>query len=159
MTFFSNNDFESLEHFVDGSQRKVYRLADVADKIEKVAFDVVRFKDSDKLDHLWRVESTDDGPVLVAMFDEEEEQLESLGSWQAVTDRVNNVNVFYKGEAIVRFSASDMGIPEDETSIVCRYLPEKLASESEFVSSLLDELGTDERESLFKKYPELKGQE
>lgn len=156
MNRFTDNDFNALEQKISTS--KVVRLADVQDRIEKVAFDVVRFQDNDGLDRLWQIQSTPEGDVLVAMYEEEDDQLETKkGHWQAVSDRDDNVNVFYKGDPIVRFATKDFGIPTDDTKMVCRYLPEKLANDQNFAASLLKDLPEKERTILFEKYPELKG--
>ena len=52
--------------------KKAYRLSDVKDQLETIAFDVVRFKDGDHGAELWQVQSSDDGDYIVALYDEEE---------------------------------------------------------------------------------------
>lgn len=145
-------DYQGLDHSVTG--RKAYRLVDVKDHIEKVAFDVVRFKDDDDLSKLWVVQSADDGEVIVAMYDEE--SLETKSSWEAVPDKLANVNIFYKGEPIRKLSLKSLGIPEGDKFVLCRSLNKKLASDSDFQRSLLKDLSTDDRRSLLEKYPELR---
>ena len=54
--------------------KRKYALEDVKDKIVKVAFDIVRFKDSD-LNQLWQIHHTDDGDYITALYDEEENSL------------------------------------------------------------------------------------
>lgn len=157
MDKFAESDYDN---FADNLRKSnVIRLADVADRVEKVAFDVVRFKESDGLDQLWKIEETQDGPVLVAMYGDSEEQLESHGgegtNWKAISDKEANVNVFYKDEPITKIAVSQLGIPKEEAGMVCRYLPEKLANDKEFATSLLDTLTSKEREVLVSKYPEL----
>ena len=53
------------------SQKRAFRLSDVKEKIRKVAFDVVRFVDSDKLDDLWQIHRDGEDEYIVAMYDEE----------------------------------------------------------------------------------------
>jgi len=60
-------DFTKLENKL---LKKSYRLADVKDQLETVAFDVVRFKDSDKGASLWQVQSAEDGDYIVTLYDE-----------------------------------------------------------------------------------------
>ena len=151
---FLQEDYDKLDK--DVNAKKVIRLADVQDRIERVAFDVVRFRDSEGLDKLWVIQEKDGEKVLVAMYDDEQE-IESKASWTTLSDRVGNINVFYKGEPIKRFAMSYLGLENEDASSVCRYLPAKLAEDKELVSALLNELSDTERATLFEKYPELKG--
>lgn len=130
-------DYEHLDQRVNA--QKVYRLADVQHRIEKVAFDVVRFVDDDDSTRLWQVQDTPDGPVIVAMYGHEgaaepaiSVELKSESTeWKAVPDKQAGVHIFHKGEAIVRLAAADFGIPETEIGTLCRWLPKKLATDEE----------------------------
>lgn len=153
-------DFTKLDTKVNGP--KVFKLADVQDRIQKVAFDVVRFRDNADTDQLWKIEDSSDGPVIVAMYDSEladevkvAEASASGSDWGAIADSATSVNVFYKGEAVKRIVASDVGI--DDVSLLCRWLPTKLASDKGFRSSLVSEMSKESRDFLLSKYPELKG--
>jgi len=153
-------DFTKLDTKVNGP--KVFKLADVQDKIQKVAFDVVRFRDNADTDQLWRIEDSNDGPVIVAMYDSEmadegkvAEASVSGSDWGAIADSETSVNIFYKGEAIKRVAASDVGI--DDVNLLCRWLPEKLASDKGFRSALVSDMSEESRDFLLSKYPELKG--
>jgi len=115
----------------------------------------VRFRDNEGFDKLWIIEDRDGDKVLVAMYDDDA-QLEAK-AWAAVSDSVGNVNVFYKGEPITRLSVASFGIPNEEVSSVCRYLPQKLASDRDFVHSMLGTLQSPDRDMIFNKHPELKG--
>jgi hypothetical protein len=53
--------------------KRAYRLSDVKDQLETVAFDIVRFKDADKGAELWQVQSADDGDYIVALYDDTSE--------------------------------------------------------------------------------------
>jgi len=149
-------DYTSLETAISG--KKTIKLADVKDRIQKVAFDVVRFTDSGNFDKLWIVKEENGEKVLVAMYDEEEPLTVKASAWVAMTDSFDNINVFYKGEAIAKFAVSKMGIAKEDASTVCRSLPEKLASDNSYVSSMLSAvLNYNERTDVYSKYPELKG--
>lgn len=157
-----NIDFSKLDKIMNSP--KVYKLADVKDKIEKVAFDIVRFRDNEDTEQLWRVEETVDGPVIVAMYDSDDMVSNSIVSeasqkthWAAVSDKFANVNVFYKGDPITKFAASKMGIPDSEVGILCKWLPKKLASDHDLRMSLLKDLSESARELLVEKYPEITG--
>ena len=152
------SDYESLEQRV--AVRKVYKLADVQDRIERVAFDVVRFRDSGGLDKLWVVQEQDGEQVLVAMYEDDDVQKEATASarpWAVVPDNAGNVSVFYKSEPIVRLAMTNLGLASEDASVVSRYLPEKLSSDRDLTNALLKELPSPDREALFAKYPELKG--
>jgi hypothetical protein len=148
----TDSEFASLEKVVN--KKKSYILSDVESKIEKVAFDVVRFKDDD-LSHLWQIQKSSDGTeIIVAMYDEPELTVESKKEWAAIPDKSANIHVFYKGEAIYKlasgmFNASDV-------DIVCRTLTSSLSSDRAFVNALVQELSPVSRDLVLQKYPELK---
>jgi hypothetical protein len=129
---------------------KAYRLSDVQDKIEKVAFDVVKFK-SDDLAGLWKIEDTADGPVIVALYDENVTKTASINDWKTISDKEANIHVFYKGEPINKFAASAYGI--DASSV--GWIADKLKEDYKFRASFLKTLTASDRELLLKKYPEL----
>src|ERR1700734_3772418 len=90
--------------------KKAYRLSDVKDQLETVAFDVVRFKDGDKGAELWQVQNAADGDYIVALYDDEEEKTASL--WSVfVTKNGNDLQISYKGDPLVRMSSAKLGIP------------------------------------------------
>lgn len=153
---FLDNDFAGFESVMN--QKPMYRLADVADKVVKVAFDVVKFKDSDGLDKLWVVQQHNGEDVIVAMYEEDglESKAAAPAEWAAVTDKSGkNVNVFYKGEPITRFAAESIGVPSEESYLICRYLPNKLATDKSFRNAFLADLPKADRDSLHVRYPEL----
>lgn len=148
-------DYEKISNKLN--RKAFYFLEDVKDRIEKVAFDVVRFKDSEGLDKLWVVQNQDGRDVIVATYDEED-GLEVKASWEAVASRNgSDVNVYYKGEPVKKFASASLGIPVEEAHVVCRYLPKKLADDSEFRQKFLKGLSAKEREDLVNRFPELKG--
>lgn len=142
--------------------KKAYRLSDVKDQLEKVAFDVVRFKDGDHGAELWQVQSADDGDYIVALYDEEEAAVEKTASKESspvwgvlVTKNGSDLQVSYKGDPLVRLSAAKLGIPSHELHQAEKYLPEKLATNKKLVKALLNELNDAARQEVSKRYPEL----
>lgn len=136
--------------------KKAYRLSDVKDELETVAFDVVRFKDGDKGAELWEVQSADDGDYIVALYGDEEENNKTASDWSVyITKTAGVLQVSYKGDPLVRLPFTKLGIPRDELGQVPQYLPEKLTSNKKLVKALLNELTADAKLEVFKKYPEL----
>jgi hypothetical protein len=145
-------DYSGLENKI---YKKAYRLADVKDQLETVAFDIVRFKDNDKGADLWQVQSADDGDYIVALYNgDPEEKVAAL--WDvSIMKTAGDLQVSYKGDPIVRVAASKLGIPFAELSRIPDYLPSKLAENKKLVKALLNELATSAKNEVLKKYPEL----
>jgi hypothetical protein len=135
--------------------KKAYRLSDVKDQLETVAFDVVRFKDTDKSADLWQVQSADDGEYIVALYQPDEEE-KTAALWNvAVSKTAGDLQVSYKGNPLVRVTANRLGIPRSELNKVPGYLPAKLAASPKLVKALLNELSESAKKEVFTKYPEL----
>jgi hypothetical protein len=138
---------------------KFYRYSDVKDRLIKVAFDVVRFRESDNIDGLWQIQQTDDGEVIVATYDEGPDEVSkqsSVSHWAARANKVGNaVTLFYKNEPITKIALSQLGIDSGDAGLVCSYLPQKLATDRGIKTKLLNELSDHERQELFTKFPEL----
>jgi hypothetical protein len=136
--------------------KRAYRLADVKDQLETVAFDVVRFKDGDKGADLWQVQSADDGDYIVALYADDEENTKNANPWGVnISKTAGDLQVSYKGDPLVRVASSKLGIPRTELSKVEQYLPEKLAENKKLVKALLNELSPSAKQEVLKKYPEL----
>lgn len=135
--------------------KKAYRLADVKDQLETVAFDVVRFKDGDKGAELWEVQSADDGDYIVALYGDEEGAKTACDWSVLITKTAGILQVAYKGDPLVRLPFTKLGIPREELGQVTQYLPEKLTSNKKLVKALLNELTAEAKQEVFKKYPEL----
>lgn len=150
-------DYDSLEKVLD--KPKTFRYDDVKHKLIRVASGIVRFlPDEEPIDGLWQIQATDNGEVIVAMYDEGEssEQITAESSWNVVADSNNkNMHIFYKGEPIKRIAASKAGIASDDVPSFCYNVSKKLNSDKNFRSSLLEELSSVYRMELFSKYPEL----
>jgi len=148
-------DYNSLVTKID--RPKEYKLADVKDQIERVAFDVVRFRENEDTEQLWRIDERDDGPVIVALYEEGTPEMTSESSekkWEALPDRkASCLHIYYKGDPIVRLAAGDIGLPDDELEVVARWLPNRLEEDDRLRQLILDKSGD---ENLTRKYPELK---
>lgn len=151
-------DYQSLQSKLE--KKKAYRLSEVQDKIKKVAFDVVRFVDSDNIDGLWQIQHLNDGDYIVAMYSDdtnsESPVTKSSTDWSVIADKTgSHLNFFYKGTPVTRLSLASLGIPSSDSGLVTNYLPIRLASNPKLVSGLLQELSLEERKDLLTKYPEL----
>lgn len=140
-------------------QKKAYRLSDVKDQLETVAFDVVRFKDGDKGADLWQIQSADDGDYIVALYDADEENEKTAAAknpWGVfVTKNGHDLQISYKGDPLVRMASAKLGIPSSELHKAEQYLPEKLATNKKLVKALLSQLSETARLEVSKRYPEL----
>ena len=146
-------DYSSLANQIT---KKAYRLSDVKDQLETVAFDIVRFRDGDKGAELWQVQSADDGDYIVALYADEEMEKEASSNWSVlVTKSGSDLQISYKGDPLVRLSSKKLGIPNGELHQAEKYLPEKLASNKKLVRALLSELNDAARLAVSKRYPEL----
>jgi len=145
-------DYSGLENTI---YKRAYKLNDVKDRLETVAFDIVRFKDSDKAAELWQIQSADDGDYIVALY-QPEEDAKTASLWEVVVSKTaGDLQISYKGDPLVRVSAAKIGIPRSELSQVEGYLPEKLASNKKLVKALLNELPESAKKEVLNKYPEL----
>lgn len=145
-------DYSSLENKV---YKKAYKLSEVADRLETVAFDIVRFKDSDKSAELWQIQSADDGDYIVAMYQPEEEE-KVAASWEVSINKTSQaLQISYKGDPLVSIAAGKLGIPRTELYKVEEYLPSKLAANKKLVKALLNELPESAKKEVLNKYPEL----
>ena len=141
---------------------QTFRYSEVKDRLKKVAFDVVRFVDGDDISGLWQVQETDNGEVIVAKYDDTSNysQVEKTSSvetnWRVLADRSGeNVHIFYKGSPVTKVSLASMGIPIVDVDVVCRYLPEKLATNEALTSNMLAEMSKVNLKELVKVHPEL----
>lgn len=143
------------------NQKKKYRLADVKDRLQKVAFDVVRFVDSDKLDDLWKVERDGDDEYIVAMYDDQvltsEASSVPVNDWKVLPDKVGNIHVFYKEAPIKKISLASLNISQEDAYSTCKLVKEKLASSQTFLRKFVNELTETERDSLAEVNPTILG--
>ena len=148
------------ELHTDMTRPKFFKYAEVKDRLVRVAYDVVKFQDaSEDIDGLWQIQSTDDGEVIVAMYEPPEgggEAIKSESSWAVLPDKAaSSMNVFYKGEPVHKIASTQVGVPEAELSDFCTSVANKLSENEDFRRSLLEDIPANERVALFSKYPEL----
>lgn len=144
-------DYSKLENTI---YKKAYKLSDVKDRLESVAFDIVRFKDSDSSANLWQIQNSDDGDYIVALYQNDE--VKTSSHWEvSLLKTAGSIQISYKGDPLVVIASSKLGIPQAELPQVKQYLPAKLAENKKLVSALLKELTPSVRELVINKYPEL----
>lgn len=147
-------DYGSLNSSLN--KKKTYLLSDVKDRIKKVAFDVVKFREEDNIDGLWQIQHSDDGDYIVAMY-ETEKTASVKTDWYVVSDYArDNLNIFYKDSQVCKVSVASLGIPKEEVGMVCSYLPEKLASQGTLRAALLADVPEQRKKDLLAQHPELK---
>lgn len=146
------------------NKKTAYRLADVKHRLQKVAFDVVRFVDSDKIDDLWKIERDGDDEYIVAMYDEDlkvaseaSTKTASANPWNVISDDSGNIHVFYKNAPIKRLALAQLGLQADDAISVCRLMKTKFASDASFLGKFLNELTESEREALTEVEPSIAG--
>jgi hypothetical protein len=146
-------NYSSLENTI---YKKAYRLEDVKDRIERVAFDVVRFKDDDNGANLWQVQSSDDGDYIVSIYEPDPEEKIASENWKVSINKISgDLQISYKGDPLVRVAYSKLGIPRAELNKAEQYLPQKLADNKKLVTALLNELNESAKKEVLSKYPEL----
>lgn len=140
-------NYTELDMSVNHIEKKVYKLSEVKDRLIKVAFDVVRFRDGD-VDDLWQIQSADDGEYIVAKYDMEEVSQEKVASAWSVLVSNGSVNVFYKGYPITKFASKD-------ADAIKSVLPNKLSIDKAFVKAMLSSMQENDRAQVVKQFPEL----
>lgn len=149
-------DYSALDKTLN---KKTYRLEDVKHRIEKVAFDVVRFKDSDadKIAGLWQIQSSDEGDYIVSLYDESNDNIKTASTkndWEIVSQS-DKLHFFYKGDPVLKTSASQLDLSERDLINLSRTLPAKLASDKKLVKVVLNQLDSTSKRIIINKYPEL----
>jgi hypothetical protein len=146
-------NYSNLENTI---YKKAYKLDEVKDKIEKVAFDVVRFKDDDNESNLWQIQNADDGDYIVAMYEPTEEKVSNASNWAVSINKISgDLQFYYNSDHLVSMACNKLGIPESEINKVTKYLPEKLANNKTLVTALLNQLSQTAKNEVLNKYPEL----
>ena len=156
-------DYSNLDKLLD---KKTFRLADVQHRIEKVAFDIVRFRDGDpngtspdgtSPEQLWQVQSADDGDYIVSLYREDDVKKEAgVKAWSCTLNKSGSeMYFFYRGDRVAKLSADQLGLPRTELATAVQYLPTRLAANKNLSSALLKQASVEVRVELVKKYPEL----
>jgi hypothetical protein len=142
-------NYSDLSNSLSYVEKRFFKLADVKHKLERVGFDIFKFKDGSS-DELWQIQNADDGEYIVAKYETDLPKASIASKWEVLTS-YGDINIFYKGQQITKFA----GVASDELDLVKRFLPEKLASDKNFVKALLNTLDEESKVSLLKSYPEL----
>lgn len=151
-------NYNQLENSLTTNPR-VFRLEDVKGKIRKVAFDVVKFHETEGLDGLWKIEKNEEGEYIVANYENESLTAESSAEethWKAIASD-DTVHIFYKKTPVTKVSMASFGVSEEESDVFISTLAESLSKSAKLRTSLMKEINVQEREELFSKYPELQG--
>lgn len=149
-------DYNSLSSSVKYIDKEVFKLSDVKSRIERFAFDIVKFKDGTS-DELWQIQNSDDGDYIVAKYeiDELKEASKEENKWDVIINASQEINVFYNKYPITKIAAAQLGILAEDLNTVKNFLPNKLATDKNFVKSFLNSLEETSKSSLLKLYPEL----
>lgn len=147
-------DYSALDNKLN---KKIYRLAEVQDKIVRLGFGVVRFKDADQGADLWQIQSSDDGDYIVSLYEENNENVKTASvksDWEVVSLQ-GNLQFFYKGDPILKAASSSLGLSNEDTSALGRHLPKKLSENKKLVGLLLSQVDPSSKQIILTKYPEL----
>lgn len=147
-------DFENVEKQLNA--KKIYKLASVQDRIEKVGFGVVRFVDDSNKVSLWQIIKGDDGNEYIeAMYDEEPEIIEK-NAWTIETDKnVKTATIFYKNTPVKKIAFGELGIPAKEVGDFIRHTSERLSNDISLVRKMLGTLDENYRNVIVKRFPEI----
>lgn len=155
-------DYTDLQNKLNS--KKAFRLSEVQHRIQKVAFDVVRFVDSDRIDDLWQIHRDGEDEYILAMYDDSDADNLSkktaapVSKWKAIADHGGEaINIFFKDSPITRIALASMEIPMSDASLICRYLPIKLANDDEFRANFIANLTNTERGMLLEEDPSILG--
>jgi hypothetical protein len=135
-------DINSLSNTIN---KKSYKLSEVSDKIEKVAFDIVRFKDCDDRANLWQIQSADDGDYIVSMYEGDTSGQKiseaSSSSWEVIADKSAGNLMFYRGdEFVVKVAAKEFGVDTDLDKF-SKHLTKSMSSNDKLVKLVLKKAG------------------
>lgn len=152
-------DYSSLQNKVNA--KKAFKLSGIAPgALKKVAFDVVRFVDSQAIDGLWQIVEKEDGPYIMAMYDDEilpENSFSKSSHWKVYADTAGRyLSFFYQDTPIVRLASDQLGIAPEEAQETAQNLPGQLESNSVLRSAFLQEIPADQRLKFTSQFPELK---
>jgi len=136
---------------------KIYKLANVQDRVHKVGCGVVRFVDDNNKVGLWKIikDENDGAEYIAAMYDDESESIVS-NAWSIEKDKFSKTaTIFYKGTPITNIVFAEVGIPGNEVETFLRHLPERLAKNKMVVQTMLKSISSEYKENLIKQFPEM----
>jgi hypothetical protein len=147
-------DCNELFRKIDPKRTK-YPYEQYRDRLVKVAFDVVRFIDSENLGDLWKVETDEDGKdYIVAMYDQQGIPDKLSSDWQVISTG-EQMQVFYKNSFITKVDCETLGL---KPHMVARLYPDierRLAKDKGFVKSLLKATPEQHAKEIVERFPEL----
>jgi len=151
-------DLSEIQKILDKNELSPDKMpvADNEHRMIRVAFDFFRL-DGDEADDLWQVQSSDDGEFLVRTYSlpEETEEIKT-SSWSVTADKeCANLTVAYQGVPITRLSSKDYGAKTPvDGKLLQGIVFKKLATDEEFIKSLILSLSTDKKEALLHLFAE-----
>lgn len=142
-------DIEGLDKKLN--EPKKIKIANVQHRLEKVGFGVVRFTDEKNKTNLWQVV---DNEYIVALYDEPGLTTES---WAVEGDKLNkSATVFYKNIPIKSIAYAEYDIKEEDINTFKKVLPQRLATNKDLVSKMINSLDEQYKTEILAKFPELK---
>jgi len=141
-------DYKSLSNVVDPDTSRI-PLKGNEHRIIRVAFDMVRFKDSGP-EELWQIQSNDDGEFLVRTFDIGDEENVVTSNWKVMLDKKEeNITVAYQNIPIKRVACKEYGATNTKEAWMLRdTIYERLNSDQKFIRSFYFSLPSDKQAAL-----------
>jgi len=135
---------------------KIYKLADVQSRIQRLGCGVVRFVDENNKVGLWKIMEDEDGSEYIGAMYEDNYKDVVKNSWTMESDKLKKTaTIFYKNTPITNIVFAEIGIPEKEVDSFLRHLPERLAENKQVVQKMLNSIDKDYKASLVKQFPEI----
>jgi hypothetical protein len=149
-----NIDYEGLSNKFNTP--KLYKLADVQDRIEHIGCGVVRFTDEANKVGLWQIQQGSNGEeYIAAMYDDVDSDVVKH-SWSIKVDRMRkSATIFYKNTPIKNVIFASLGIQDNDINNFVRFLPNKLANDKVIVAKMLNEVDENYKQKLINNFPEL----
>lgn len=141
-------DYKSLSNVVDPDTSRI-PLKGNEHRIIRVAFDMVRFKDSGP-EELWQVQSNDDGEFLVRTFDISNEENIVTSNWKVMLDKKEeNITVAYQDVPIKRIACKQYGACDTKKAWMLRdTIYERLNNDQKFIKSFYFSLPCEKQAAL-----------
>ena len=147
-------DCEKLSENINPKKR--YPLEPHRKRLVKVAYDVVRFVDSENLEDLWKVECGDDGAeYIVAMYDQQGITNKQANDWQVIGSE-DCLQIFYKNNFVTKLALNSIGLNKQMAARLYPDIEKRLAQDKHFVESLLKVTSGQHVKEIINKFPELK---
>lgn len=145
-------DFNKVDSMLNAP--RMIKYADVADRVEKVAFDIVIFRD--KPEQMWQTVTGEDGnEYIVAMYGNASDVPEvKKESWSVEVDRLRkNATIYYKDTPVTSIDIVKTAV--DNVDDFRGRVPKMLENNSGLVARMIDGLEEDYRKKILAKHPEL----